>query len=340
MGRPGRRFWGSVLLVGVASAGMLFAVVTGGRLAEDVEVVVPPGAAFATLTDTLFTRGIVTATTAFRVYARLRGDDRNIRAGRFLIPAGSGWGALLDTLTTGRMVMVPMTIPEGFWLTQMAPRIAQITNASEEAVLEVLMAPDADSRFGVPGPGLEGYLFPDTYRFVSGVSPTTVVRAMVARYNDAWTPKRRARLDSLELDEREVVTLASIIQAEARLVDEMPTISSVYHNRIERGWLLQADPTVLYALGGRRERLLYAAIDSVADHPYNTYSQRGLPPGAIGAPGDAALEAALYPVESDFMYFVARPDGSHAFTRTLAEHNREKEDSRRELDARRDGPQS
>jgi len=160
---------------------------------------------------------------------------------------------------------------------------------------------------------------------------------MVARYQEAWTPERRARLDSLELDEREVVTLASIIQAEARIVEEMPTISSVYHNRIERGWLLQADPTVLYALGGRRERLLYAAIDSVADNPYNTYSQRGLPPGAIGAPGDAALEAALWPLETDFMYFVARPDGSHAFTRTLAEHNREKEDSRRERDAARDG---
>ncbi len=339
MRQPGRRFWGAALLIAATSVGILFAVVTGGGLPEDVELVVPPGATFATLTDTLFERGIVTSTTAFRAYARLRGDDRSIRAGRFLIPAGSGWGALLDTITTGRMVMVPMTIPEGFWLVQMAPRIARITNATEDAVLAVLMAPDADIRFGVPGPGLEGYLFPDTYRFVSGVSPTTVVRAMVARYHDAWTPQRRARLDSLDLDEREVVTLASIIQAEARIVDEMPTISSVYHNRIERGWLLQADPTVLYALGGRRERLLYAAIDSVADHPYNTYGRRGLPPGAIGAPGDAALEAALYPVETDFMYFVARPDGSHAFTRTLAEHNREKEDSRRELDARRDGPQ-
>jgi len=232
-----------------------------------------------------------------------------------------------------------MTIPEGFWLVHMAPRIADITGAAEADVLSVLQASEAEAQFGVPGPGLEGYLFPDTYYFARGVSPATVVAAMVERYQEAWTPERRARLDSLELDEREIVTLASIIQAEARIIEEMPIISSVYHNRIERGWLLQADPTVLYALGGRRERLLYAAIDSVADNPYNTYSQPGLPPGAIGAPGDAALDAALYPADTDFMYFVARPDGSHAFTRTLSEHNREREESRRERDAARDGAQ-
>ena len=334
MKRSSMRLLGAALAVVIIAMGSLYAAGPGHRSPADVEMVVPAGATFSTVTDTLLNRGVVGASTAFRVYARLRGDDRSVRAGRYLIPAGSTWGAVLDTLKTGRMVTVPMTIPEGFWLIQMAPRIAEITGRSVEDVLAVLQDPEAEARFGVPGPGLEGYLFPDTYRFVSGVSPATVVRAMVDRYHDAWTPERKARLDSLELDEREVVTLASIIQAEARIVDEMPTISSVYHNRIERGWLLQADPTVLYALGGRRERLLYAAIDSVADNPYNTYSQRGLPPGAIGAPGDAALEAALYPADTDFMYFVARPNGSHAFTRTLAEHNREKEDSRRELDSR------
>lgn len=321
----------SVLLV---AALFLMAVARRGPTA-DVEMVVPSGATFGAVTDTLTARGVVTSVGLFRIYARLRGDDRNIKSGRYLIPAGSGWRTVLETLTTGRVVTVPMTIPEGFWLIHMAPRIAEITGASEADVLAVLQAPGVDTLYGVPGPGLEGYLFPDTYYFARGVTPSTVIQAMVDRYREAWTPERRARLDSLDLGEREVVTLASIIQAEARIVDEMPTIASVYHNRIERGWLLQADPTVLYALGGRRERLLYAAIDSVADNPYNTYSQRGLPPGAIGAPGDLAMQAALYPADTDFMYFVARPDGSHAFTRTLAEHNREKEDSRRELDARR-----
>jgi UPF0755 protein len=144
--------------------------------------------------------------------------------------------------------------------------------------------------------------------------------AMVERYRAVWTPRRRARLDSLELSEAEVVTLASIVQAEARRSDEMTRIAGVYTNRLRLGMLLQADPTVLYALGGYRERLLFAAIDSVAGHPYNTYTQPGLPPGPIGSPGELAIDAALNPT-GDYLYFVAWPDGSHLFTRSLAEHN-------------------
>ncbi len=122
------------------------------------------------------------------------------------------------------------------------------------------------------------------------------------------------------------------MQAEARRTDEMPRIAGVYHNRIELGWLLQADPTVIYALGGYRERLLFAAIDSVADNPYNTYTQSGLPPGPIGAPGEAAIEAALTPAD-DYLFFVAWPDGSHVFTRSLADHNRARRDASRAREA-------
>ncbi len=156
---------------------------------------------------------------------------------------------------------------------------------------------------------------------------------MVERYRAAWTAGRIARLEELDMSENELITLASIIQAEARRVGEMPTISAVYHNRLRLGYRLQADPTVLYALGGRRERLLFAAIDSVADNPYNTYTQRGLPPGAIGAPGEAAIHAALYPTEESYLYFVARPDGSHIFTKSLEEHNRAREIARSERSA-------
>ena len=147
------------------------------------------------------------------------------------------------------------------------------------------------------------------------------VPAMVDRYRSVWTPERRRRLAESGRSELEVVTLASIVQAEARHESEMPRIAGVYHNRLEAGWRLDADPTVLYALGGYRARLLFAAIDSVRDHPYNTYAQYGLPPGPIGAPGEKAIDAALGPEAHDFMFFVAWPDGTHLFTRTLAEHN-------------------
>lgn len=310
--------------------GCLAAVGCSGPPGVPLQVSVPSGVPFSVVVDSLEARGVVRHATAFRLYARLRGDDRRIRAGRYELTPGSGWNHILGVLVEGRVVTVPMTVPEGFRLTQMASRIARASETTEEAVLALLREDGAADAYRVPGPGLEGYLFPDTYRFAAGVSVQTVVRAMTRRYRAVWTPERRARLDSLGLTEREAVTLASIVQAEARRPEEMPRIASVYHNRLRRGWLLQADPTVLYALGGYRERLLFAAIDSVADSPYNTYRKAGLPPGPIGAPGEEALHATLYPAAEPYLYFVARADGSHVFSRTLAEHNRAVAAARRE----------
>lgn len=295
-----------------------------------VEFTVPDGVSFTAVSDTLHERGLVRWTSLFGIYARLQGADRAIKAGRYALPRGATWGTVLQALTEGRVVTVPLTLPEGYRLAQMVTPIAELTGRPEEDVAAALHREGVDSILDVPGPGLEGYLFPDTYRFAPGVSPDVVLRTLTERYRSIWTRRRRARLDSLGMTEREIVTLASIIQAEARHAEEMPKISSVYHNRLDLGWLLQADPTVLYALGGPRERLLFAAIDSVAEHPYNTYTQRGLPPGPIGAPGEAAIEAALYPADEDFLYFVARIDGSHTFSRTLAEHNRAVAEARRE----------
>ena len=299
---------------------------------EPVRVTVPQGVTFGTVLDTLVERGIVSGPRRFRFYARLKGADRQVRAGDYDLAPGGAWSEILESLTTGRVSTEEVTIPEGFTLADMVGRIAAVTEVHPDSVRARLSDPSAHERWGLPGPGLEGYLFPETYRFARGVGLDVVVEAMVDQYRSTWTPERIARLAELEMSEAEVVTLASIVQAEARLIEEMPTISAVYHNRIRLGYLLQADPTVLYALGGRRERLLFAAIDSVADSPYNTYTRRGLPPGPIGAPGDAALEAALYPSDEAYLYFVARPDGSHLFTNSLEEHNRARGVTRRDRD--------
>ena len=293
-----------------------------------IEVTVPAGTTFDSVLDTLVTRGVVVAKRRFRLYARVTGADRRIRAGSYALKPGAPWGEILDELTSGRVMTFGMTIPEGFTIADMAPRIAETVERPADSVRAWLSDPDAHLPWGVPGPGLEGYLFPDTYRFARGVALDVVIEAMVRRYQRAWTAGRRARLEALEMSENELVTLASIIQAEARRVEEMPTISAVYHNRLRLGYRLQADPTVLYALGGRRDRLLYAAIDSVADNPYNTYTQRGLPPGPISAPGEAAIHAALYPADESYLYFVARADGTHIFTNSLEEHNRAREVAR------------
>ncbi len=290
--------------------------------AAPIEVTVPDGAAFAEVVDSLHARGIVTRPGLFTLFARWKKLDTEVRAGRYALVPGTKWQDLLTDLTRGRVVMMELTIPEGWAIRQIIPRIAAFTDQPEEAVRSLVTDPGAADRYGVPGPGLEGYLLPETYHFAEGTSPEAVIEALIAGYREFWTPARRARLDSLGLDERELTTLASIVQAEARVSDEMPLIAAVYHNRLVAGWPLQADPTVLYALGGPRERLLYAAMDSVADSPYNTYTHPGLPPGPIGAPGTEALEATLSPADEPLMFFVAGTDGRHVFSRTLAEHNR------------------
>lgn len=321
--KAGRRSrWYAVLALTTAGC--------GGPPGEDVELTVPVGAGLAAVADTLAARDVIRWPSLFRLYARIRGEDRLVKSGRYALARGSRWRDVLDALTEGRVLTVTLTVPEGFRLAQMASRFAALTGVGVEEVSRALAEPDAADRLGVPGPTLEGYLFPDSYRFAPGVPLGAILDAMVERYRSAWTPRRRQRLDTLGMTERELVTLASIIQAEARRPEEMPRISSVYHNRLRAGWLLQADPTVLYALGGTRERLLFAAIDSVAESPYNTYTQPGLPPGPIGAPGDAALEAALFPADENNFYFVAWPDGTHVFSRTLQEHNQAVARSRRE----------
>ena len=297
-----------------------------------MEITIPSGATFREVVDTLQASGVVVKPGLFMTYARLKGLDREIRSGDYTFLRPTPWSRILRDLTEGRVLTEALIIPEGFTLKQMAPRIASITGLDEDWVLSELTAVAGETAWDVPGPGLEGYLFPDTYRFASGVPLQEVLGAMVARYQEVWTPERVALREALEMTEAEAVTLASIVQAEARLPDEMPTIASVYHNRLERGQILQADPTVLYALGGPRARLLYAAMDSVADHPYNTYTHPGLPPGPIGAPGIAALDAALSPAETEFFYFVAHPDGTHIFSRTLAQHNRAVAETRQERD--------
>ena len=315
-----------------AVAGVLALYACGDAPGEPVQITVPRGATLSEVADTLAARGVIRAQRLFELYARLRGDDRRIKSGRYELRMSSSWGETLEHLTLGTVMTRLVTIPEGFRLRQMAPRIAEITGVGVDSVVAIIETPDIAQRLGVPGPGAEGYLFPDTYRFAPGVPVESVLSAMASRYQSIWSAERRARLAELDMSEAELVTLASIIQAEARFVEEMPRISAVYHNRMRNGWLLQADPTVLYALGGPREQLLFAAIDSVADHPYNTYTHPGLPPGPIGAPGEDAINGALYPADEDFMYFVARSDGSHHFTRTLAEHNQAKADARRERD--------
>ncbi len=284
-------------------------------------LVIPEGASLQATSDTLAAHGIIRWPRLFELYVRIKGSDSAIKAGSYELRRGTGWSESLAALVEGRVVTLPITIPEGWAISQIAGRLAPIAQTPEDSVVQRLLDPRLADSLGVPGPSLEGYLFPETYRFAEGLAVEALAAAMVDRYRDVWTDSRRAARDSLGMTERELITLASIVQAEARWEDEMPLISAVFHNRLRRPMRLQADPTVQYALESRQSRLLFSHIDSVADNPYNTYTHDGLPPGPIGSPGLAAIDAALHPAAVPYLYFVARADGRHEFSRSLREHN-------------------
>jgi len=282
---------------------------------------VPDGAPFAAVADTLAEHEIVDFPALFTLYARIKGDASRIKAGTYELPEGAGWSRALEALVAGRVVTVAITVPEGWTIRQIAERLAPLAGIGPDSAVRRLFDPGLADSLGVPGPNLEGYLFPETYRFAEGVSLERMAAEMVDHYEAVWTEERRSALQDIGMTERELVTLASIVQAEARVADEMPLISAVFHNRLRRGMRLQADPTVQYALESHQSRLLYKHIAEVADDPYNTYTHAGLPPGPIGSPGVAAIDAALDPADVRYLYFVAREDGRHVFSRSLREHN-------------------
>jgi len=302
--------------------GLLAAAACGGAAGPLERLVIPEGASVRAVADTLASHHIVRWPRLFELYVRLKDADAEIKAGTYDLPRGAGWSQALDALVAGRVVTVAVTIPEGWTVRRIAGRLATIAEISADSATLRLLDPGLADSLGAPGPNLEGYLFPDTYRFAQGVSLEAIAAELLAHYRAVWTAERRAALDSLSMSEREIVTLASIVQSEARWADEMALISAVFHNRLRRRMRLQADPTVQYALESHQSRLLYRHIDSVADHPYNTYTHGGLPPGPIGSPGTAAIDAALHPAAVPYLYFVAREDGRHEFSTSLGEHNR------------------
>jgi UPF0755 protein len=293
-----------------------------------VRVTIPPGSSFATAVDSLAHAGVVSSPRLFRVYASARNRDRDLKAGTYAFERGASWSTVLDALTRGKGLVHTVTIPEGFALSNIAPLLGRALSVPPESVMVAASDSSLRHRLDVPTPTLEGYLFPDTYTFVEGTSADEAIHMLVARFEKVWKPEWTVRLQDLAMSRHDVMTLASIIEKEARLAQERPVISAVYHNRLKRGMLLQADPTVQYALGRHVDRVLYKDLE--VDSRYNTYKHPGLPPGPIASPGAASIEAALYPASVPYLYFVAHPDGHHEFRETFAEHTEARAQIRRE----------
>ena len=303
----------------------------GAGTGAPVRVTVPKGATMRVAADSLARKGVIRAPRIFLVYAKLRGGDRRIKAGTYLLRKGTGWGEVLDALAGGKGLMRAITIPEGWTLFQAVPQLARVLGVPVDSVQAAVRDTALLHRLDVPTPTLEGYLFPDTYTFPEGTTPRAAVRTMVARFEEVWRPEWTARLDTIAMSRHDVMTLASIVEREARLPEERPVIAAVYRNRLRDGMRLQADPTVQYAHGGHKPRLYYKDLE--IDSPYNTYRKAGLPPGPIGAPGRPSIIAALYPAQTPFKFFVAFPDGHHEFTTDFAQHEVRVQRARRAWDS-------
>jgi UPF0755 protein len=319
------------------TVGLVLAACGPGPGNGDVRRVhIPAGSHFRAVADSLEAQGVIRSAPLFRLYARFAGDPAAVQAGTYEFREGETWRQILEDLSGGRIVADRLVVPEGWDIQRIGPVLARLAEQDPDSVITYMLDTAAAHRFQVPGPNLEGYLYPATYTVPAGAPLDSIIVRMVRQYRSVWTAERRERAAEMGLDEREVVTLASIVEKEARVRDEMPLMAAVFLNRLRIGYPLQADPTVQYALGEHQNRLLYAHIDQVADHPYNTYTQPGIPPGPIGSPSARAIDAILNPADVDYLYFVARPDGSHVFNRHLADHNRARAEIRREIQARAD----
>jgi UPF0755 protein len=290
----------------------------GERRGDVVRFEVAPGEPFVSVARRLHEDGVVEHPVALRMWARLRGVERDVRTGTYQFTIGEAAGRVLERLVAGDILRVSVTIPEGFMMWDIAGAFTT-AGVDSSALLAEIHNPERLARRRIPAPSLEGYLFPDTYVVPWAVTPQAVVSQMLARLDEVFTDSLLARAVEIDMTPHQVLTLASIVEAEARVPGERAVISAVYHNRLRRGMRLEADPTVAYAMGGFRGRLLYAHLE--IDSPYNTYRNPGLPPGPICSPGKAAILAALFPdPDTKALYFVARGDGSHIFSRTLREH--------------------
>lgn len=312
------------LLIGIVGLLIVFGFMNVNQpvgASHPVQIVyIPPGTAFNQVSHLLYQKGLLKQEWFFQVLGRVQRVDRKIIPGEYELHAGMRPTELLDKLVDGEVYEHSVTIPEGYTVVQIADVLDQKGLADKQDILRLNRDADFLASLKINASTLEGYMFPDTYRFARDLPPEILVRTFVSRFHEMVTPELKAQAKIMGMTLQEVVTLASVIEKETGLATERSLVSGVFHNRLRRNIPLQSDPTVIYALESFDGNIRKA--DLSVDSPYNTYKVRGLPPGPIANPGLAAIQAALYPTASDFVYFVSRNDGSHKFSATLAEHNK------------------
>ncbi len=312
----------AVILILVGVGGIVFyrsVMEPIGSAGASYNIVLHPQDDAGDLRQRLAEAGLPVNRRLYNFFMSSTGADKHLQPGRYQVPGGMSHWKLAKFFRETMPELSRVTIPEGLTLKEIVPILVHEIPTDSNELVTLLEDARFREELDIPAPSFEGFLFPETYSFYPFQEPHEVVRTMVAMFREKFTPEMEQQRQRLNRPLLEIVTLASMIEAEAAAGSERELISSVFHNRLRQGMKLQCDPTVIYALGGLDRPLLRDDLDY--DSPYNTYVYFGLPPGPIGAPGQASLHAALFPATTDYYYFVATGDGHHIFTSTLAQHN-------------------
>jgi len=287
-------------------------------------VKIPYGATFRQATDSLEAHQLVSHRAWFLLMGKIFGGERKVRAGMFDIPLGLNSYQLLNYLPLAKNIQIKVTIPEGLELEQIAAILKRKMGNDSTQFMNLTRDSAFIRRLGIEDTSLRGYLLPETYFLEWQTPDSEIIRRMAQSTLKIFRRDSvRRRLRETGMSVKEVLTLASIIEGEAVVDSERVLISSVYHNRLKRGWRLEADPTIQFIVPGPPRRLTFK--DLANPSPYNTYKYAGLPPGPINNPGEKSILAALFPAKTRYLYFVATGDGGHHFSSSLREHLRWKQ---------------
>jgi UPF0755 protein len=286
---------------------------------KEVVMEVPVGMSVPALSELLHGQGLVRSAGKFRWLVRFKGAARQIKAGEYQLSTGLRPGELLNKIIRGEVRLHQITFPEGYTLKQMAELLEASNVVNAESFIATANNPHFVHSLGIPATSLEGYIFPDTYRFERKLPVETVLRSFVTMFNQHFGPVQEKQARELGFTRHQVVILASVVEKETAVAEERPLIAGVFLNRLRKRVRLQSDPTVIYGLRNFDGNLTRAHLQQ--DTPYNTYTRRGLPVGPICNPGAASIQAVLNPTSTSYLYFVAKKDGTHHFSNTLVEHN-------------------
>tara|TARA_Y100000817_G_scaffold261269_1_gene215666 strand:+ start:336 stop:1391 length:1056 start_codon:yes stop_codon:yes gene_type:complete len=295
-----------------------------GNPYDFVKVTIPKGASLNEVGITLKNNNIIHNKQSFQLAVKILGYEKDIPAGRFRIEKASTNYAIIDQLVNGKQLTKKVTIREGWTISMIAKELDEKLGIKTHFFEDATHNKNLLDKWGIQAKSFEGYLFPNTYQFNENELPSDIINVMVQEYKRNLSDEMLVQMNQIKMSEQEVLTLASIIEGEAIYDKERAIISGVYHNRLKKGMRLQADPTIQYILEDGPRRLLNRDLKIVS--PYNTYLNKGLPPGPINNPGIESIKAALFPTESDYLYFVARGDGYHTFSKTEKQHNKAKRD--------------